>query len=341
MQMTIGDIARLIDGVVVGDETMLITQPAGIDNAQSGSISFLSNLTYLPHLYTTSASAVIVNKTLVPTEKVSTTLIQVDDVNAAIGKLLTAYKSTKSTATGIHSTVVMGKNTMVHDGVSMGIHTIIGDNVQIGADTVIGAQVYIDDNVHIGAQCKILPGVKIFNNSIIGDRVVIHANAVIGDDGFGFVPNDDGEYQKVEHVGNVIIEDDVEIGNNTTIAKGTMGATIIRKGVKLDNLIHVAHNAEIGAHTVIAAQTGISGSTKIGKYCMIGGQVGVVGHIHIADKTKVQAQSGIAASVLKEDTKIYGSPAIPYFDYLRSFSIFKKLPQFYNEFERIKKQVGK
>lgn len=325
MPTTVGDIAKLVSGQITGDESIVIKGPAGIDKANEGTISFLTNEKYLPHVYTTGASAIIVDKKLQLSSSVATTLIRVDNVQDAVTTLLQTFAAPKG-RNGIHSSALIGEKCKLGNEIGVGAHTIVERDCTIGDRTEIHPQVYIGRSVQIGSDCMIYPGVKIFANTIIGERVIIHANAVIGDEGFGFQPDQDGVFQKIIHVGNVIIEDDVEIGNNTVIDRGTMGSTVIRKGVKLDNLIQVAHNAEIGEHTVIAAQTGVSGSTKIGKQCMIGGQVGFVGHIDIADRTQVQAQSGVAASITEENTRVYGTPAIPYFNYLRSFAIFKKLP---------------
>ena len=211
--------------------------------------------------------------------------------------------------------------------VTIGPCAVIESGAVVGANSVIGAQVYVGADVKIGEAAQLYPGVKIFHHCELGDRVTVHANVVIGCDGFGFVPNEEGRYQKIDQVGNVIIESDVEIGANTVIDRATMGSTIIRQGVKLDNLIQVAHNVEIGENTVIAAQAGIAGSTKLGKNCMVGGQAGFVGHIQIADGTKVQAQSGVAASIDEPDQAVYGSPALGYKNYLKSYAIFKQLPK--------------
>jgi UDP-3-O-[3-hydroxymyristoyl] glucosamine N-acyltransferase len=222
-------------------------------------------------------------------------------------------------------------------GVSVGPGAVIEAGAQVGSGSRIGAQVYLGSNVKIGKDVQLYPGVRILKDSQIGDRCIIHSNAVIGSDGFGFAPKEDGHYQKIVHVGRVIIESDVEIGANTTIDRATMGATIIRQGVKIDNLVQIGHNVEVGAHTVIAAQSGIAGSTKIGKHCRIGGQVGIVGHISIADGTQIQAQSGIAQAVKDPGTYLFGTPAIGYKDFIRSFAVFKKLPDLYRRLAKLER----
>lgn len=338
MQMKISDIATLVKGSVDGDPEAWIYGPSGIENAVSGTITFLSDDKYIPYLSTCEASAVLVSENLEINENIKPTLIRVHNVGEAIQLLLTELGTASNTEHKISQHTVVSPSAHLGQNVGLGDFTIVKENVSIGDHTMIDAQVYIGANVKIGKHCTIFPGVRIYN-ATVGDRVIIHANTVIGEDGFGYKPNEQNEYQKIPHFGNVIIEDDVEVGSNVVVDRGTFGSTIIRKGVKLDNLIQIAHNVEIGPNTVVAAQSGVAGSTKIGANCRIGGQVGIVGHIDIAEGTEIQAQSGVAAPVVKKKTKLYGSPAIDYWNYLRSYALFKNLPKLVQELRQLKKRV--
>ncbi len=328
MQVSAQQLAALLQGTVEGDPDILVQGPAKIEEAQKGSITFLGNMKYEPFAYTTNASVLLVSNSFVPSQPISATLIRVNDVYAAIATLLGHFGDqlntdvfTISEKASVHPTVRVGERC------SIGDYVVIAENVSIGSGSRIFPQVYIGNNVKIGKGVTLFPGVRIYTDCIIGDNCILHANVVIGSDGFGFAPQQDGTFQKVPQIGNVIIESDVEIGSNTTIDRATMGSTIIRSGVKLDNLIQIAHNVEIGKNTVVAAQTGIAGSTKVGENCMIGGQVGIVGHVKIADRTRIQAQSGVSADVSEPGTALYGSPAFSYSSFLRSFAVFKKLPE--------------
>lgn len=327
MQFTAQQISFMLNGTVEGDADVSVNQLAKIEEATPGSLSFLANPKYEQYLYTTNASIVIVNNDLVLSEPVKTTLVRVENAYSAFTILLERYNTIKLNKTGIeepsfiHPSAKIGKNAYV------GAFAYIGPNVTIGDNCKIYPNTYIADNVVIGDDVTFYAGVKIYFDCNIGNRVIVHSGTVIGGDGFGFAPNGDGSYTKVSQIGNVIIEDDVEVGANTTIDRATLGSTIIRKGVKLDNLIQIAHNVEIGSNTVVAAQTGISGSTKVGENCIIGGQVGIVGHINIAKGTQIQAKAGVSRSIEAEGKKWAGSPAWAYNDNMRSHIVLMRLPE--------------
>ncbi len=338
MKLTAKEIATYLNGVVVGDDQVIITHPGKIEQATKGAITFLSNLKYEAYIYETKATAVLVHADFTTTKEIETTLIKVKDVYSAITQFLQFYeqsvhpKQEISSAAFIHPTARLGEQLTIGDFTAISKEVIIEDGCRIYPQVFIGA------GVHIGKNVIIYPGVKIYHNCRIGDNCIIQANAVIGSDGFGFAPQSDGTYQKIPQVGIVILEDHVEIGANTVIDRATMGQTIIKKGTKLDNLIQIAHNVTVGENTVIAAQTGIAGSTKIGNQCQIGGQVGFVGHIEIADKVKVQAQSGVAASINEAGSKVYGYPALPYQDYLRAYALFRQLPKLEKRIRELEKK---
>ena len=275
----------------------------------------------------------------VPRQPIKSTLIRVDNVYQSITILLEKFGQRRSAATGIADSAVIAPDAKIGEGVSIGPATVVEAEVKIGEHSQIGPQVYLGEKVRIGKHVVLYPGVKIFKDCEIGDHCIIHANTVIGSDGFGFAPLEDGSFKKIIHVGNVVIEDHVEIGANTAIDRATMGSTIIRQGTKLDNLVHVGHNVEIGEHSVVAGQAGFAGSAKIGKHVKIGGQVGIVGHISIADGTQIQGQSGVASKVETPNTMLFGSPALAYKDFVRSFIIFKKLPDLYKRLLRLEKTV--
>jgi len=342
MQFNASQIASFIHGSLEGNPDVMISEIAKIEDASQGSLSFVANPKYEPYLYETDASIVIVNKSFQAERPVSPTLIRVDDAYAAFALLMDKYSqliSGDDERKGIEQPAYISDTASLGQDVYIGAFSYIGKNVKIGNKVKIFPGTFIGDNVQIGNNSTINAGVKIYHNSQIGSQVIIHAGVVIGGDGFGFAHQKDGSYKKVPQLGNVVIEDHVEIGANTTIDRATMGSTIIRKGVKLDNLIQIAHNVEIGEGTVIAAQTGISGSTKIGKHCVIGGQVGIVGHIQIADGTKINAQSGLSKSVTTPDTALTGSPAFDYKSSLRSQAIFRNLPSILERIEKLEKML--
>ncbi|HVW94506.1 MAG TPA: UDP-3-O-(3-hydroxymyristoyl)glucosamine N-acyltransferase [Mucilaginibacter sp.] len=344
MQFTAQQIALMLNGTVEGDPSVQVNQLGKIEEAQAGSLTFLANLKYEQYLYTTAASVVIVNKDQALAQPVRATLIRVDNAYSAITVLLDRYNKLKLDKKGIEDPCFIHPTAQIGENVYIGAFAYIGPNVKIGNNCRIYPQTYIADDVTLADNVTLFAGVRVYFDCRIGSNVIIHSGTIIGADGFGFAPAADGTYSKIAQIGNVVIEDDVEIGSNTTIDRATMGSTIIRKGVKLDNLIQVAHNVEIMANTVVAAQTGISGSTKVGENCIIGGQVGIVGHISIAKGTQVQAQSGISRTLADEGKKWMGSPAIPYSGHMRSQIVFGRLPELekrVNELEKIIDELKK
>ncbi|MDX1940762.1 MAG: UDP-3-O-(3-hydroxymyristoyl)glucosamine N-acyltransferase [Saprospiraceae bacterium] len=339
MQLSASEIAQLLNGSVEGDPQVKVSRPSKIDEGGIGTITFLANNKYEEFAYTTTASVLLVSREFVPKQQISATLIRVENVYNSISFLLEKFGNQAVINTGISSQAFIHPNAKLGQDVSVEMFSVIEEGATIGEGSRILAQVYIGRNVVLGKNVLIYPGVKIMYDCKIGDNCIIHSNVVIGGDGFGFAPQADGAYKKVPQTGNVVIENNVEIGAGTTIDRATMGSTIIRSGVKLDNLIQIAHNVEVGENTVIAAQAGIAGSTKIGKNCRIGGQVGFAGHIIIADGTQIQAQSGIASSIEEPNTALFGSPAIGYKDYIRSYAVFKKLPELYKLLSELEKQV--
>lgn len=340
MQLSAKILAKLLGGEIEGDPNVLVSKPSRIEEGGEGTISFLGNEKYEQYVYRTDASILLVSRAFRPKQPITPTLIRVENVYQAVAVLMERFGQSAEGNSGIAESAVVDAKANIAPAVNIGPGAVIEAGAEIGSGSRIGAQVYVGANVKLGKEVVLHPGVRILKDCEIGDRCVIHPNTVIGSDGFGFAPQADGPYQKIIHVGNVVIESDVEIGANTTIDRATMGSTILRQGVKLDNLVQVGHNVEIGAHTVIAAQSGIAGSTKIGKYCRIGGQVGFVGHITIADGTQIQAQSGIARSVKTPGTYLFGTPAIGYKDFIRSFAVFKKLPDLYRRLTQLEKATA-
>ncbi|RYU96295.1 UDP-3-O-(3-hydroxymyristoyl)glucosamine N-acyltransferase [Emticicia agri] len=340
MQFTIKQIAHLLNGEVKGDDSLTVSKLAKIEQGVPGDISFLANQKYEHFIYTTKASAVIVGKDFVPKKEISAALIIVKDPYNSFTQLLEEYqKILNFSKKGLEQPVFVGQGTEIGEGAYQGAFSYVGNNTKIGKNVKIYPQVYIGDNVTIGDNTLIYAGVKIYSNTIIGNNCVFHAGAVIGSDGFGFAPQEDGTYKTIPQLGNVLIEDNVSIGANTTIDCATMGSTIIRQGVKIDNLVQIAHNVEIGKNTVIAAQTGIAGSAVIGENCVFGGQVGVVGHISVANGTKVGAQTGITRGIKKENTSVAGKPVSELNDYLRSVAVFRKLPQLEKQVRELEKRL--
>lgn len=326
MQFTANQIATLLNGYVEGNPDVLVNQLAKIEEGEEGALAFLSNPKYEHFLYETKASVVIVNQDLQLIKPVEVSLIRVKDAYSAFSELLRIYDQLRNERSGIEEPSFIHESARIGQELYLGAFSYIGRDVVIGNKVKIYPQVYIGDGVAIGDNTVIYPGVRIYHDSKIGDSVVLHSGVIVGSDGFGFAPQKDGTYRKVPQIGNVVIEDQVEIGANTVIDRATLGSTTIRRGVKLDNLIQIAHNVEIGANTVAAAQTGISGSTKIGENVVLGGQVGVVGHIQVATGSQIQAQSGVNRSIDQENKKWGGSPAMPYSRNLRSQVIYSKLP---------------
>lgn len=339
MEFTVGQIAQLLNGTVVGDASARISSAAKIEEGMPGCISFLSNLKYEPYLYTTGSSAVLVDKNFEPRKEVSTSLIYVDNAYSAFTILLEEYrKVTRQLKRGIEQPCFVGEDSQLGSDTYRGAFSYIGRKCVIGDRVQIFPNAYVGDNVRIGNDTVIHPGARIYDNTHIGSHCTIFANAVIGSDGFGFAPQPDGTYRTIPQLGNVIIEDHVSIGANASIDCATMGSTIIRSGVKIDNLVQIAHNVEIGKNTVIAAQSGISGSTKIGEQCVIAGQVGIAGHLTLANNTKVGAQSGVGKNIKKEGLSLSGSPAYELSAHLRALAVVRRLPEIEKRIENLEKQ---
>lgn len=336
MKFTAEQIAGILDGEIIGNPHAEVYKLSKIEEGSEGSLTFLANPKYANYIYTTAATIAIVNKSFEPEQEIKATLIKVEDAYQSFSKLLEFYNQIKLMKSGIEQPSVISGGVVYGEDLYLGSFCYVGQNVKIGNNVKIYPNSFIGDNVTIGNDCVLFAGVRIYSETEIGNHVTIHSGTIVGSDGFGFAPQEDGTFKKVPQIGNVIIEDHVEIGSCSTIDRATLGSTIIRKGVKLDNQIQIAHNVEIGENTVIASQTGIAGSTKVGKNCMIGGQVGIVGHITIGDNVKIQAQSGIGKS-LKDGEVVQGSPAYNYGDFAKSFVHFKNLPKIVKEIEELKK----
>ncbi|WP_456312195.1 UDP-3-O-(3-hydroxymyristoyl)glucosamine N-acyltransferase [Pseudomonas shirazensis] len=338
MKFTAEQIAGILEGEVVGNPNAEVSRLSKIEEGEEGSLTFLANPKYINYIYSTKATVTIVNDSFVPEGEITTTLIKVEDAYASFSKLLQFYNQVKLNKNGIEAHSFISEGTKYGENLYLGSFSYVGQNVVLGDNVKIYPNSFIGDNVVIGDNVYIFAGAKIYSETIIGNNCTIHSGTIIGADGFGFVPNEEGVYSKVPQIGNVIIEDNVDIGANTTIDRATLGSTIIRKGVKLDNQIQIAHNVEIGKNTVIAAQSGVAGSTKIGENCMIGGQVGIAGHLIIGNNVRLQAQSGVARNI-KDDEILQGSPSLGYSDFNKSYVHFKNLPKIVAEVEELKKQI--
>lgn len=338
MKFTAEQIAGILEGEVIGNPMAEVFRLSKIEEGSDGSLTFLSNPKYLNYIYSTKASVTIVNETFEPEWPLTTTLIKVQDAYTAFSKLLEYYNQVKLNKTGIEQPSFLSQSAKYGANLYLGSFSYVGQNVILGENVKIYPNCFIGDNVVIGDNALLFAGAKIYSETIIGNNCTIHSGAIIGSDGFGFAPNPDGTYTKIPQIGNVIIEDNVDIGSCTTIDRATMGSTIIRKGVKLDNQIQIAHNVEIGENTVIAAQTGVAGSTKIGKNGMIGGQVGISGHLTIGNNVRIQAQSGVGRNI-KDNEILQGSPTFGYSDFSKSYVHFKNLPKIVAEIEELKKQI--
>ena len=340
MKLTAAQIAEYLGGVVEGRPEEEVDDFAKIEDGAPGKLSFLSNPKYTHCIYSTRSSIVLVNREFKAERPVSVTLVRVDDAYGALAKLLALVKSKIPRRCGVHPQSVVEPSATIGKDVYIGAFVYVGVGAVVEDGVELYPQVYIGDNVRVGGQSTLYAGVKVYNDCEIGERCIIHAGAVIGADGFGFAPQPDGHYVKIPQMGNVTIGDDVEIGANTTVDRAALGSTRVERGTKLDNLVQVAHNVVVGEDTVIAAQTGISGSTKVGARCNIGGQVGMVGHIDIADDVTIGAQSGIMNSVTKSKVVLMGSPAMPKFNYLKSFAIFCDLPRLASDVDALKRRGG-
>lgn len=333
-------IAGFLKGEIQGNPDVKVNTIAKIEEGFPGALSFLANPKYEHYIYTTKSSIVLVNKGFVPAQAVEATMIRVDNAYESFASLLRLVDSARPRKTGIHPTAVIEPTAKIGTNVYVGPYAYIGENCVVGDDCSLYPHTYIGDNTRIGKNCTLNHRVTVYHDCRMGDNCIIHAGSVIGSDGFGFAPQSDNEFMKIPQLGNVVIEDNVEIGSNVTIDRATMGSTIIRRGVKLDNLIQIGHNVEIGENTVMAAQTGISGSTKIGKNCMFGGQVGIAGHLRIADGTKIGAQAGILGDVKEENSIILGSPAIDHKQFLKSYTVFRKLPELKSQVDKLDKDLN-
>ena len=325
MEFKAKEIAEILGGTVDGNPEATVTTFARIESGKPGAICFFANPKYESYVYQCKASIIIVNNTFEPKEPVSATMVRVENSYAAVAALLDyveakkrSYRRYRGLRSRVRWSAKIGRKVYIGD------FAYVGKKAQVGDYTKIYENVFIGDGVKIGKYCTIYPGACIYPGMVIGDNVIIHANAVIGTDGFGFAPLEDGTWKKIEHVGNVVIEDNVEIGACAGVDKSQMGSTIVRSGCKIDNHCQIAHNVEVGKNTVMAAMTGVAGSTKIGEHCIFGGQVGVAGHISVADNTSVGAQSGILSSIKEPGKQYFGSPALPYMDFMRSYAVFKK-----------------
>jgi UDP-3-O-[3-hydroxymyristoyl] glucosamine N-acyltransferase len=338
MKFTAEQIAGILEGEIVGNPNVEVSRLSKIEEGTEGSLTFLSNPKYTNYIYATKASITIVNDTFVPESPIETTLIKVADAYKAFSKLLEFYNQVKLNKSGIESPSFISSSATYGENLYLGSFAYVGDNVTIGDNVKIYPGSYIGDNVNIGNNVIIFAGAKIYSETIIGNNCTVHSGAVIGADGFGYAPNEDGTYNKIPQIGNVIIEDNVDIGASSTIDRATLGSTIIRSGAKIDNQVQIAHNVEIGRNTVIAAQSGIAGSTKIGENCMLGGQVGIIGHLIIGNNVRIQAQSGVIRNI-KEGETIQGTPALGYKDFNKSYVHFRNLSKLVNEIEELKKQI--
>ena len=337
MEFSAKQIAEFIQGEVVGDENATVHTFAKIEEGVPGAISFLSNPKYTPHLYDTKSSIVLINKDFQIEHEVKATLIKVDNAYDSLAKLLTLYEMSKPKKQGIDSLAFISPSAKIGENVYIGAFAYIGDNAVIGNNTRIYPHTYVGDNAKVGDNCLLYSNVNVYHDCRIGNECTLHSGVVIGADGFGFAPTEHG-YDKIPQIGIVVLEDKVEIGANTCVDRATMGATIVHTGVKLDNLIQVAHNDEIGAHTVIAAQTGIAGSTKVGEWCMFGGQVGLAGHIRIGNHVNLGAQTGVPGSI-KDGSQLIGTPPMELKQFFRKAAIERRLPDMYKELSDLKKEI--
>ena len=338
MEFTAKQIAAFLQGEIVGNENATVHTFAKIEEGVPGAISFLSNPKYTPYIYDTQASIVLVNKDFVPEHEVKATLIKVDNAYDCLARLLTLYEQSKPKKTGIDPLAFIAPTAQVGKDVWIAPFAYVGEHAVVGDRTRIYPHATVDDGAHIGEDCTLYAGATVYHDCCIGNRCILHAGSVVGADGFGFAPTPQG-YEKIPQIGIAILEDDVEIGANTCIDRATMGTTIVHRGVKLDNLVQIAHNDEIGANTVMAAQAGVAGSTKVGEWCMFGGQVGVAGHIHIGDRVVFGAQSGVPSSV-KSDQRLIGAPPMEEKPFFKSSAIFRKLPDMYFELNALRKELN-
>lgn len=339
MKFTALQIATLLGGIVEGNPNTEVWNVAKIEEGSPGMLSFLANPKYTPYIYETQSSIVIVNNDFVAEKPIYATLVRVEDAYASFAKLLAFYDQMSQDKNGVSSLAFVSSSAKCGENLYLGEFAFVGENVSIGNNVKIYPQVYVGDGSVIGDNTVLYPGVRLYRNTVVGQRCIIHAGAVIGADGFGFAPQEDGHYEKIPQVGNVVIDDDVEIGANTTIDRSTMGSTHVHKGVKLDNLVHLAHNVEVGENSALAAQVGVSGSTRLGKNCVVGGQSGFVGHLHIANGSKFGGQCGIMGSIKEENQEFMGTPIQPLRQYLKSNARFRHIDEMARKLEELEKEI--
>lgn len=338
MEFTAQQIAQVLGGEVEGNPTASVSTFARIEEGVSGAISFLSDARYEHYLYTTQSSVVLVNRDFHPAQPVAATLVRVDDARECVARLLAMVQKGQARRSGIHPQACIAPTAQVGEGCYVGPFAYVGEHAKVGCGTQIYAHCVVEENAIVGDDCTLYPGVSVYHDCVVGNRVILHSGCVIGADGFGFAPDGEG-YEKIPQIGNAVVEDDVEIGANSCVDRAMMGSTFVRRGVKLDNLVQIAHNCDIGRNTVMSAQVGVAGSTKIGEWCMFGGQVGIAGHISVADRTQSGAQAGIAGNVRKPGQTIIGSPAIDARRFARASAVFKNLPEMYADVNEMKRKL--
>lgn len=338
MKFTAKQISEYLNGEIVGNPEAAVQTFAKIEEGVEGAISFLANPKYEHYLYETRSSIVLVNRDFTPSRPVAATMVRVDNAYEAVARLLTLYEQSTAKRKGIHPLACIAETAEVGEDCYVGPFAYVGEHAKVGRGTQIYAHAVVEERARVGENCLLYPGVSVYHDCVVGNRVILHSGCVIGADGFGFAPSAEG-YEKIPQIGIVTIEDDVEVGANTCVDRSTMGSTYVRRGVKLDNLVQIAHNCEVGSHTVMSAQVGVAGSTKIGQWCMFGGQVGIAGHAIIGDRVLTGAQAGIAGSIRKGNATVQGSPAIDAKNFMRSSVVFKKLPDMYTQLLALQKEV--
>jgi len=339
MEFTAQQIADFLGGEIQGDPSVKVSDFSKIEEGKPGTLSFLSNPKYIQYIYDSQASVILVNKDFQPERKVQSTLILVDDAYQSLARLLTMVDQAKPKKTGISTLAYISESAVIGENAYIAPFVYIGDHVTIGKNVSLHPHCCLEDGAKLGENVILFSGVKIYYNCVIGNNCTLHSGSVIGSDGFGFAPTEDGSYKKIPQMGNVVLEDNIEIGANTVVDRATLGSTIVRQGVKIDNLVQIAHNVEVGTNTVIAAQTGISGSTKLGKQCVLAGQVGIAGHLHIADGTIFGAQSGVPNNIKKPNQVFQGYPAVPVMTFHRASVVYKNLPELQKTVYALEKKI--
>jgi len=339
MEFTAQQIADFLEGEIQGDPTIKVSDFSKIEEGKPGTLSFLSNPKYSQYIYDSQASVILVNKDFQPEREIQSTLIKVDDAYQSLARLLTLVDQTKPRKTGISTMAYISESAVIGENAYIAPFVYIGDHVTIGKNVSLHPHSCLEDGAKLGNNVILFSGVKVYYNCVIGNNCTLHSGSVIGSDGFGFAPTEDGSYKKIPQMGNVVLEDNIEIGANTVVDRATLGSTIVRQGVKIDNLVQIAHNVEVGSNTVIAAQTGISGSTKLGKQCILAGQVGIAGHLHIADGTIFGAQTGVPNNVKKPNQTLQGYPAVPVMTFHRASVVYKNLPELQKTVYALEKKI--